>query len=85
MSAGNGPEPILRVTVGSPIFTQDDQKIGVVKEIRGRAFKVRAGFWREFWLGADSVAAAIPDQAVTLVVDRAHLGGYTMKQPPPAD
>lgn len=84
MSFGSAPEPILRVTIGSPVFTQDDQKVGVVKEIRGRAFKVSAGLWREFWLGAESLAAAIPDQSVTLVTSKAHLSGYKLKGPPAA-
>lgn len=82
MSFGSAPEPILRVTVGSPIFTRDDQKIGVVKEIRGRAFKVDAGFWREFWLGAESLAAAIPGQSVTLVTAKADLNQHKLKAPP---
>jgi len=84
MSIGGEPEPILRVTVGSPVYSQDDQKIGVVNDTRGRAFKVHAGFWRDFWLSAESIAAAIPGQAVTLIVDKAHLNSCKLKEPPAA-
>src|SRR4030095_15122480 len=82
MAIDSSPEPFLRVTVGSPIFSSDYAKIGVVKEIRARAFKVDAGFWRAYWLGAECVDAAIPDQSVTLTVDKAHLGDYKVKEPP---
>ena len=40
MSVAGEPEPILRVTVGSAIYTSDERKIGTVKERRAKAFKV---------------------------------------------
>ena len=65
------PGPMLRVTVGTPIYAQDGAKIGKGKEVRGQAFKVETGlFQKDFWLPGESVAQAAPDQAVTLAVDQ---------------
>ena len=81
MSIAGEPEPFLRVTVGSPVFTYDERKVGVVKEIRGRAFKVDAGFWRAFWLGAEQVSRAVPGQSVSLGFRRADLSGHKLREP----
>lgn len=81
MALANAPDPFLRVTVGSPVFTHDDQKLGVVKEIRGRSMKVSAGFLRQFWLGAEAVAGAVPDVSVILVADRAQINNFKVKEP----
>jgi len=76
------PSPILRVTVGSPVYTADDQALGKVKEVRGPAFKVQTGlFQRDYWLRADSVRQAVPDQTVVLVADKAHIDDYKIEEP----
>src|SRR5205823_11764885 len=64
--------PFLRVTVGSPIYTADDEKIGKVKEVRDQHFKVETGLLqRDYWLHADCVAQATPDDSVILKIGRA--------------
>jgi hypothetical protein len=79
------PDPILRVTVGSPIYTRDEQKIGVVKERRGNAFKVGTPLLqRDFWLGAESLSRATPDGAVFLDVDKAQVQERKLPAPPAA-
>lgn len=76
------PEPILRVTVGSPIYTSDDQKIGTVKDLRGNAIKVSTPILqRDFWLTGRVVAEALPDAPVILSVDRAHLAEHRIDEP----
>jgi hypothetical protein len=83
MSIVSQPEPILRVTVGSPIFTCDEQKIGTVKERRGTAFKVGTPLLqRDFWLRAEEVADATPDGAVYLTVTKAEIPSHRLKEPP---
>jgi len=79
------PAPILRVTAGSPIYTRDDQKIGKVKEVRGQYFKVETGlFQRDYWLSAESVESAVPNEVVTLAVGKAELDAYKVAAPPAA-
>ena len=66
--------PILRVTVGTPIYSQDGGKIGTVKEVRAQSFKVQTGlFQRDYWLPAQAVREAAPDAAVTLSVDKGQI------------
>jgi hypothetical protein len=76
------PAPILRVTVGTPIYTQDGAKVGRVKEVRGQAFKVETGlFQKDYWLPGESVAEAAPDQAVTLAVDKNQIEAKKVDEP----
>ena len=76
------PAPILRVTVGTPVYTQDGAKVGKVKEIRGQAFKVETGlFQRDYWLAGESVAEAAPDIAVTLAVGKGQVGTRKIDEP----
>jgi hypothetical protein len=76
------PAPILRVTVGTPVYAQDGAKLGKVKEVRSQAFKVETGlFAKDYWLGGDSVAEAAPDLAVTLAVDKGELDARKIEEP----
>lgn len=82
MAIADEPDPILRVTVGTPIYTNDYQKIGTVKERRADALKVGTPFLqRDYWLLADAVASATPDSAVILAFDRAHLDEHKLSAP----
>ncbi len=76
------PAPILRVTVGTPVYTQDGAKVGKVKEVRGQAFKVETGlFSKDYWLAGESVAAASPDLAVTLAVEKGQVDARKISEP----
>lgn len=76
------PSPILRVTVGTPVYTQDGAKIGKVKEVRSRAFKVETGlFQKDYWLTGESVAEATPDAAVMLGVDKNQIDTKKIDEP----
>jgi hypothetical protein len=58
---GEEPHPYLRVTIDTPIYTSDQEKIGTVKERRANAFKAGTPiFQRDFWLPADAVSSATP-------------------------
>jgi hypothetical protein len=71
------------VTVGTPVVTADDEKIGSVKEVRPNAFKVDTGlFHRDMWLPAYTVAEAVPEQVVTLTVEKARLPEHKLEGEP---
>ena len=83
MTIANGPDPILRVSVGSPIYASDDQKIGNVKEVQRSALKVGTPLWqRDYWLPAETVAPTTSNVAVILVIDRAHVEEHKLKETP---
>jgi hypothetical protein len=70
-------DPFMRVTVGVPVYTDDEQKIGTVKQIQGRAFKIGTGFLqRDYWLPATCVAVAVPGEPVMLSVAKGQLDQY---------
>jgi hypothetical protein len=76
-------DPIFRITIGSPIYTRDYEKIGSVKERRGNAFKVGTPLLqRDFWLEATVVRSAALDGAVMLTIDKAEVGEHKLKKPP---
>ena len=76
-------DPILRVTVGTPVFTWDNHRLGKVKEIQNEAFKIETGLLqRDFWLPADSINEAVPDEAVILTLEKGQLDGHKIEEPP---
>lgn len=76
------PNPIMRVTVGAPIYTRDEQRIGKVKEVRSHEFKVETGlFQRDYWLSEESIESAEPGEAVILAVASTDLDAYKVEQP----
>jgi hypothetical protein len=76
------PAPILRVTVGAPIYAQDGAKIGKVKEVRQGAFKVETGLFQpDYWLSGDVVESAFPDDAVTLIAPKGEIDTYKIDEP----
>ena len=83
MFATSESEPLLRITIGSPIYTRDYVKIGEVKELDGNRFKVGTPLLqRNFWLDAAVVRLAAPDGAVMLTIDKAELGEHKRKEAP---
>lgn len=76
------PAPILRVTVGAPIYTQDEKKIGKVKDVRGQAFQVETGmFKKDYWLPSDVIETAVPEEAVILRVGEDELDPVKFDEP----
>ena len=76
------PDVFLRVTVGAPILTRDDSRIGRVKEIRGRFFLVGTPLLqRDYWLSADLVSSAVPDAVVELSISRDQLNSHKVVTP----
>ena len=78
------PAPMLRVTVGTPVYAKDGDKVGKIKEVRGQAFKVETGLLqKDYWLSGESVAEAAPDAAVTLVADKNDIDSFKIEEPEP--
>ena len=76
------PAPILRVTVGTPVYSQDGRKIGKIKEVRGQALKVETGLLqKDYWLAGDSVAEAAPDSPVVLALDKDQIDSCKIDEP----
>jgi len=85
MAISEQPSPILRVTVGTPVYSADDQKLGKVKEVRGEYFKVETGlFSRDYWLPASVITEAVPEHSVLLTISRADLDSYKTTDEPAA-
>jgi hypothetical protein len=79
------PEPFLRVTIGTPIYTPDGVRLGKVKAIQARYFKVETSlFQRDYWLGADTVAQAVPGEEVLLKLDKTQVATQKQTGVPPA-
>jgi hypothetical protein len=85
MTMSDQPSPILRVTVGTPVYSADDQKLGKVKEVRGEHFKIETGlFQRDYWLPGSVIAEAVPEHSVTLHVARPELEAHKVTDEPAA-
>lgn len=85
MSAYQPVDPFLRLTVGVPIYTDDGQKIGTVKEIRGRSFKVQTGLLqRDYWLSADCLDSATAGEPAILRVAKDELDRFKEDEAPEA-
>src|SRR5687767_6409044 len=77
------PDPIQKVTVGSPVYTSEGQRIGTVRERRGHLFKVGTPlFHHNFWLPAVAIAEVEPNSPVMLWMDRERVDEHKIKTPP---
>ena len=76
-------DPFLRLTVGVPVYTDDEHKLGSVKEIQGRYFKVGTGLLqRDYWLPADCVESAVAGEAVILPFSKDQIDQYKLANAP---
>ena len=79
MSQPNEPIPTLRMTVGVPVYSADEQKLGKVKAIQGSAFQVETGlFQKDYWLSGETVVEAVPDQPVMLGIEKSDLDAHKL-------
>lgn len=73
-------ESSIRVAIGQPVYTNDGDRLGSVKEVQGAFFKVDAPMAPDYWLPVSSVSTATGNQ-VTLSFDTGHLGDYRTNGP----
>jgi hypothetical protein len=77
------PDPFASVTVGLAVETGDNQRLGRVGAIQGRAFKVQGGLLqRAYWLPAESVASVTSGERVVLAFPRAELDQHKQANAP---
>jgi hypothetical protein len=65
---------------GTDIYTSDDDKIGTVKEVRGRYFKVDAAGQTDYWLETECCAAGYTSGDVHLVFSKDQLGEHKVDE-----
>lgn len=75
------PQVVLRMTVGSRVYTKDGVKTGSVKEIRSDGFKIDVPWRPDFWLSKDLVELADPEQVVVLRIESNELGEHKIEEP----
>ena len=72
------------VPVGAPIYSRDDRRLGVVKEVTEHCFLVDARLAFDYWLSTRCVAA-VTEGSVRLGVDKRDLGDYLVDMDCPED
>ena len=70
---GAGAVPDL--PLGAPIYSRDRQRLGSVKEVRGRCFLVDVRLAFDYWLSGRCVAE-VCDGRVMLAVDKRDVSAY---------
>jgi hypothetical protein len=76
-------DPFAGITVGPPVFTRDEQRIGKVAEVRGRHFKVDPGFLqRAYWLPAECVLSVLAGDRIVLTPTKDQLDLYKSANAP---
>src|SRR4029078_849314 len=68
------------VGVGMPIISEDDERIGSVKDIEGNFIKGDAFMSRDYWLHAD-YAVRVSDGSVHMSFPKRDLAAYKMNSP----
>ena len=78
-------DPFMRLTKGVAVYTDDEQKLGTVKEIQGRYFKVGTGLLqKDFWLPAECVESAVAGEPVMLPFSKTQVDQYKLTNAPEA-
>jgi len=70
-------------SVGAPIYAQDGDQLGKIKEVRGQYVKVDVPMAPDYWLRTD--ALRMSGNGATLAVDRDRLADYQIANPDDVD
>lgn len=65
--------------IGSPVYAQDGDQLGKIKEVRGQYVKVDVPMAPDYWLRTD--ALRMSGNGLTLAVDRDRLADYQVANP----
>jgi hypothetical protein len=68
------------VPLGHDVYSSDDDKLGVVKEVQGRSFKVAVNLQPDYWLSFDAVRG-VEAGRVVVTFPKDDLRGYKMDDP----
>ena len=66
--------------VGAAIYTEDGEELGILKEVRGRFFKVDAPMQPDFWLSDDCLGPTSGSD-VRLRISKDRIGDYKTEEP----
>jgi hypothetical protein len=69
-----------QLTVGCPVYTEDEEKLGEIKELQGRFFKIDARFKPDFWLDVACIGAA-SERRVTLNLTDDEVVDFKLAEP----
>jgi hypothetical protein len=69
------------ITLGAPVYAPDGDKVGTVKDVQGRCFKIDAPMAPDYWLNADCIRTSSGSGGVTLAVDPDRLPDYEVANP----
>ena len=74
------PGTVGTIPVGFPVVTQDGEKLGAVKETRGRCFQVDAPGAPDFWLPS-TIVRSTDEQLVVLSIPQEAISDYKVSDP----
>jgi len=65
------------ISEGTPVYTQDGEMLGTVKEVKGNSFKVNAPMAADYWLSLNTLGSSSGGNA-TVTFGRDQLGEYRL-------
>jgi len=75
-------DPVHTIPVGAPIYTEDGEQIGHVREVDGAFLKVDVALQPDYWLPTSAVLSYTAER-VTLAFKRDELGDRKLARPEP--
>ena len=69
------------ITIGTPVFAQDGEQLGTVKELRGTAFKVDAAAKPDYWLPTSCLTEGAASRLV-VGATKERIGDFKVDEPP---
>jgi hypothetical protein len=77
-------EPTFQVHEGEKVYTADDHKLGTVKEVTSRHFKVHRALSKDYWLDT-SLVSEEDGESIRLAVSKGELDDVKMDTPSTGD
>lgn len=68
------------LTIGSHVYTIDEENLGRVKNVKGDAFQLDVSHHSDYWLDFASVRSANSER-VTVTFKKSELGAYRLDHP----
>jgi len=72
--------PLSESMIGAPIYTEDGEQLGTLKETRGRFFKVNAQMQPDYWLPEECLGSTSGSE-LRLRIGKDRLGDYKTDEP----
>src|SRR5829696_2768986 len=75
-----GADMVDTVRTGAEVFTSDGERLGVVAELRGDAFRIDSGFLPHYWLRT-AAAASLDARSIRLAFPMREFGANLLPAP----